>query len=350
MRAALYFPHTEVQNEKLLRTSLLLWDTVEYIVPDPEYRPYYEDRSMAKAIELIGKRHHPDESEKQEAHKVIEEFATRPLPEPFYYMNLGGSYGEPYEIYPQKFMPETFDLLRQLQLTSHPLANADYPFSSAAGLSLMSILADCCAGETRARITDQGLAYATLSNLLVDEKKWDDGSTYDRIVPISMRLLNVADIPLEKLIAFREREKIESSGHTLTALRHNYVKQIETFAADIVKYDRESDRSERVRVFESDMQNDLKALSQELWRAKVDVALSKEAMVTVLATVTAAVAATVGAIHGLPLEVPTAASLSGVPITVGGGLSVANKFAASRQATMQKHPMAYLYELSHRAR
>jgi hypothetical protein len=348
MRSALYFPHTEVQSEKLLRTSLLLWDTVEYIVPDPHYPPYYQDPSMTKAIELIGKAHYPDESEKQEAHNVIEEFATRSLPEPFYYMNLGASY-EPYEIYPQKFMPETWELLRHVQLTSHPLANADYPLSSAAGLSLMSILADCCAGETHARITDQGLAYATLGNLLVDEKKPDDGSAYDRLVPISMRLLNIADIPLENLIAFREREQKESSGHTLTALRHNYVKQIETFAADIVKYNRERDRSERVRVFESDMQNDLKALSQELWRAKVDVALSKEAMVTVLATVTAAVAATVGAIHGLPLEIPTAASLSGVPITVGGGLSVANKFAASRQATMQKHPMAYLYELGHRA-
>ena len=283
----------------------------------------------------------------QEAHRVIGVSSlTRPLPEPFYYVNRSRLYEEPYEIYPQKFMPETWDLLKQLQLTSNPLANTDYPLSRAAGLSLMSILADCCAGETRARITDQGLAYATLGNLLVDEKKRDGGSAYDRLVPISMKLLDVADVPLEKLIAFREREEKESSGHTLTALRHNYVKQIETFAADIARYDRESDRNERARVFESDMQKDLKALSQELWRAKVDVVLSREAMVTVLATVTAAVAATVGAIHGLPLEIPTAASLSGVPITVGGGLSVANKFATSRQATLQKHPMAYLYELS----
>lgn len=38
----------------------------------------------------------------------------------------------------------------------NPRANDDYPLAEAAGLSIMSILADCCAGETRARITDQG--------------------------------------------------------------------------------------------------------------------------------------------------------------------------------------------------
>lgn len=342
MRAALYFPHTEIRSEQLVRTSLLLWDTVDYIAPYDGYVAQYTDRMVAKAMDLIGRRHCPNDDEKKEAHAVIEEFATRALPAPFYYRRTNQEAFEDYEMWPQKLMYETWDLLRNLQLAGNPLANADYPLSQSAGLSLMSILAECCAGETRARITDQGIAYATLTNLLVDDTQQHAGAPYEFIVPLTLKLLDISKIPLEKLIAFREREEKESGGHTLTILRHNYLKLIEGYAVEVSKMTRKNDREERSRQFESDMRVDLKHLSQELWGAKVDVIFSKEAVVSVLAAVTAAV----GVVHGVPLAIPAATSIAGGAITVGGSVLIGNKYLASRRATMQKHPMAYLYELS----
>jgi hypothetical protein len=233
------------------------------------------------------------------------------------------------------------ELVRAM-VAGNPLANADYPLSEPAGLSLMAILAECCAGETRARITDQGLAYATLSNLLVDDEQPHPGAVYESIVPLTLKLLDIANIPLERLIAYRQREANEPGGYTLTALRHNYLKSIEGFAAEISKMSRKNDREERSRQFESDMRGDLKHLSQELWGAKVEVIFSKEAVASVLAVVTAAV----GAIHGTPLAIPAAATIAGGVVTVGGSVLAGNKYVTSRRATMQKHPMAYLYELS----
>ncbi len=341
MRSALYYPHTEIRSKRLLKTSMLLWDNLHFIVPYSNYLPSYSNKLMAEAIELIGVRRAPNAVEKRQTHEIVEEFATRKLPEPFYYLpTTDGSY-EDYEMYPQKLLHETWDMLRRLQLTSDPRANSDYPLSRPTGLSIMSILADCCAGETLARVTDQGLAYATLTNLQVDDMANEGSDTYDTLVPMTLGLLDISDIPLENLIAFRKREEKEVNGHTLTALRHNYLKQVEDYAIDLPKFTKKKDKEERMRTFETDMRKDLKHLAEELWRSKVDVTFSKEAVVSVLAAVTMAA----GALHGLPLEIPAAFTFAGLPITVGGGISATNRYATARHATLQKHPMAYLYEL-----
>src|SRR5690349_10873039 len=105
MRSALYYPHTEIQSENLLKSSLLLWDRLEFIVPDPEYKPWYSNPMMERAVELFGVNRYPSARDKKLAHDHVEELATRPLPEPFFYRT---SIFEPYEIYPQKFMEETW--------------------------------------------------------------------------------------------------------------------------------------------------------------------------------------------------------------------------------------------------
>ena len=77
MRSALYYPHTEVKSSSLLKTSLLLWDKLQYIVPSPEYEPYYEDPLVKEAIGLIGEAHFPTAQEKEEAHSQIESLVKR---------------------------------------------------------------------------------------------------------------------------------------------------------------------------------------------------------------------------------------------------------------------------------
>jgi hypothetical protein len=77
MRSALYYPHTEVENAGLLKTALLLWDQLEFIVPYPEYEFSYQDRLVAEAVELVGVKHSPSDEEKKQAHEYIEDFVTQ---------------------------------------------------------------------------------------------------------------------------------------------------------------------------------------------------------------------------------------------------------------------------------
>jgi hypothetical protein len=167
MRSALYYPHTEIRSESLMKSSLMLWDRVHVIVPFDHYEPHYDSPTSQKCFELIGKCHHPTQDEKRRAHDLVEDFATRRLPDSFSYISVQ-SPNEIYEVYPQKLLPETWDILQTAHLAGAPLENADYPTAGPTGLSLMSLLADCCAGDTLARITDRSAAYASLSGLLTE--------------------------------------------------------------------------------------------------------------------------------------------------------------------------------------
>lgn len=55
MRSALYYPYTSIDSEALIRTSLLLWDHVQIMVPWDGFLPNYANRDHARAIELIGR-------------------------------------------------------------------------------------------------------------------------------------------------------------------------------------------------------------------------------------------------------------------------------------------------------
>src|ERR1041385_3205757 len=150
MLSALYYPHTtlstnDVTGIRILKRALLMWDHLEFIVPFPKFKGHYSDPLVAEAIEVIGKNRCPNEEEKRDAHERIEELITRPqLPEVFLYQGT-----DPYEVYPQKFLPETWELLLESKHAGELLPNADYPVSNQLGLTIMAILADCVAGETR---------------------------------------------------------------------------------------------------------------------------------------------------------------------------------------------------------
>jgi hypothetical protein len=81
MYTSLYYPHTKIQTEGLMKTALLLWDRVEYIcpmefVPDP-----YDDKVMAEAAELITEQHIPSAAEKEETHEVVKRLLSKRLPD-----------------------------------------------------------------------------------------------------------------------------------------------------------------------------------------------------------------------------------------------------------------------------
>jgi hypothetical protein len=347
MRSALYYPHTEFPeqgSEALLKRALLMWDNVEFVVPDPNYTPSYEDKVIAEAIEIIGRKHPPTEREKRAVHEEVEELVTRPnLPEVFKYSS---SSNDPYEVYPQKLDERTWTVLADAGFAGRYLtSSSDYPLTPAMGLTLMSILADKCAGETAARITDLPLAYANIAGLLQGTSGNDSESQPDeireRVVAVTLNLLNLENVSLASLIDLRRREAKES-GHSLEDLRHGYVDRIETFltllSANAAYTDTDITRLEEE--FAREMSSDLARLKDELRLQVADVLTSKELVAIVLT----AAAGAVSALLGVPWLVTGVVTASNAPMVIGGILNNWGKSQKMRAEIMRKHPMAYLYE------
>jgi hypothetical protein len=214
MRSALYFPHTTIDDQSIVKTALLLWDKIEFITPCEEYRPYYANPVIERAMEIVGAARVPTELEKKEAHGHVEELLDRLLPPQFYVPK--NPIQADYEIYPQKFLLKTWEMLSRSRMVGAVQSNEDYPLSETAGLTLMSILADCCAGTTRCRVTDRGAAYATLSGLIGDDLQSVRGdprpATQQQIVAVALDVIDVQSLDLNTLIAFREREAKEGGS------------------------------------------------------------------------------------------------------------------------------------------
>lgn len=345
MRSAVYYPYTSIDNIMLAKSALLLWDKLEFIVPWPGFNHQYQGE-IAEAMKLIGIERYPTDEEKKEAHDHLEEIFTRPLPDIFHYeINARGSWDD-YEIYPQKLLAGTWEMLERLKVAGAPLQNADRPLSEPAGLTVMSVIADCCAGTTRSRVTDQGAAYATLSKILSGSSKDEikvPVEAEDQLVPITLEVIDFSTIPLSKLIAFRDKEN-GKDGLQYRELRYRYVDGLEKYVRQLTTAKGKVSDLEQIKEdFKNDMRIDLQNLEGELRSAKRDVAFSKDVMVTALAA-----AGTVAA-AAFSLVVPVVGTLTllGAPATVAGVAGVANKFYAARRGILQKHPMAYMYELAH---
>jgi hypothetical protein len=190
-------------------------------------------------------------------------------------------------------------------------------------------------------VTDRGIAYASLSNLSVGKPDSYDGEL-EQIVSLNLSTLNLSEIPLNKLIAFREREARES-GHNLTALRHRYLQKLEEHISLMVDTRGDSrDREELERQFAEDSQRDIRDLRSEMHLARSDAILSS----TLFATVAAAAGTVALAAVGAPIHIPDVFSATGGFVTIGGAFaSGVNRFARSRRQIMRGNPMAYLYEL-----
>lgn len=341
MRAALYYPHTDVEDLGIVKSALLMWDRLEHITPTAEYRSHYSDMGIAKAMELIGKPHVPSAAEMAEAHDRVVEMIESKVP-PEFYLKQKRTRGL-YEMYPQKLLPKTWEELRKASMAGRLRANGDYPFMEPAGLTIMSILADCCAGQSKARVTDRGDAYASINSLLVDGPL-SATSSYDAaegLVPFALQVANLDGFDLNDLIDFRVREEKER-GHTLRDLRHRYVDNMSKYLDRIRKEARsQSDVVEIRYQYFDDMRIDLAHLKAEISGARREAVLSKEVLVTLVGGVALLAAVTGGA----PVELPSVVAPTGALVTLGGLIGVGNKYATARRSILLKHPMAYLYEL-----
>lgn len=349
LRSALYYPHTRLRfadpgiTRRLLKRALLLWDELKFIVPYPEYRFQYGSRSVSEAVELVGRYHYPSELEKERTHAAIEELVTRPsLPAVFYYR--GGD--DSFDVYPQKFLRETWNLLEHTRV-AHPRREGEKQFvSTQAGLCIMALLADVCAGSALTRVTDRAQAYAALGGFLFD-KDCDapsDGATasaHERLVGLTAQVVDVDSLTLKQLIQLRKKE-MGQKGRNYTDLRHRYLQRIEDHLKEVTQNPKLtlSDYGELERQFRQDMEVDLATLRKELRAELRATVYSKEIFFALIG----ASCVTAAALFGKPLPMRGVLNWDGVIVTVGGILGARNKFLKARADLLRRHPMAYLYE------
>lgn len=351
MPTALYYPHTQIRDELFLKHALLVWDKVEFISPR---RHFFFDESLStrhrEALELLCVSHVPSERERAIAHARIVNLLKDGVPSWLVTTTVPDSiregrkvrefYGADYGIYPEKLDRKTWELLSAAGLVKLSGRDFDYYTRPLAGLYLMSLLAEACAGD-HDRITDRTEAYAFLGRLFAAEagakplasSKSARGKNLERLVTVSTKALNADDIPLKNILAMRKRES-GTQGHDYRAFRQKYAKRLSETAEQIGKLDSKGDPQEIEDQFAQDMKDDLASLREELAVAKTKLLLSKE----VGATVIVSAAAMLEPISGIAL-------LSGALKTVAGGALVTDlmNFVGNYKKALKDHPMSWLY-------
>jgi hypothetical protein len=340
MRSAVYYPHTKIKSPDLLKRCLMLWDRVKVIVPWDAYQIHYDSRVEQEAFELIGLPHYPTQAERKATHEMVRDFVKRPLPFAFSSRSIQDP-NEIYEVYPQKLLPKTWELLKNAGLaldTKVMRSRSTYLAAEPTGLALMSLLADCCAGETFARITDRSAAYASLAGLLTDPQQAEQDNA-EVLVPITMAIANVEALPLTKWLDLRRREESAPDGAAIRELRHRFLAKLEEHARNLA-YNQISDREEIKRQFTQDMEDDYRDLKEALKLEGTQILASKEILVAVLAGV-----ATLGLIGGrVTVPMPDVFTSTGTAVTIGGLFGSRAKFINARRKVLKEHPMAYFYE------
>lgn len=334
MRSAFYYPRTQVQSRPLMQSSLLLWDRLYTIVPSSNYRPDYRGRpDMAEAWELVGTPHVPTQLQKSRAHSAIETTLRAGLSPNLYYADRVDHPDDTYEVWPEKFSRETWELLREHRVTARPLLNGDYPFTQEGGLLVMAKLADACAGLKFARVTDRLMAYGLIGS---GDKR--PGMETD-VIPIALDLIDASSIPLANLVKLRKREQSERNGADYTKLRHNYANLFQSQIKALSEASDQFERDELIRQFRSDMEFDLKDLRRELGLNKISFYLKPAVL---------AIGAGASFYSGSP-NLAAALAVMGfgeIASKVAEFLNAGLNFNQKQRELMLKHPMAYMYALS----
>lgn len=293
MLVALYYPHTVIRSKNLLKTALLLWDSVECIVPRSNWRieTPFKEKSYNEATELIVRPHVPNQQQRNYANTEVKNFLQEQGSEFFLQNALRNRYNRKFLVYPEKFLRTTWHLLEKHGLARWDHISRDYGVPPALGLLMMSFLADACAGTQRQKVTDRVLAYS----LLERAKATLVGAPYvegldasqvapelNRLVTLSLRVLDGRSIPIKKLLAFRKREAKGKSAD-YRRLRLNYLENLKKYVDRMLKEAKtKADVKEIERQFKEDMREDLYNLKRELNIASVEPLFSKEMLLTAL--------------------------------------------------------------------
>lgn len=343
--SALYYPHTHFTDQNLIKNSLLLWDKVSYIVPTENWmRTSFSEKVYNEALDILAEPIVPADEEKKQVHERVAGLIKIGIPKG---MRLEAArskeHAATYPVYPEKLGEETWNLLREESLAEFDWRDEDYHMNPYFGLMIMSLLADACAGKTRTKITDRAEAYSMLQQYLTAElggeyvvtKETDNiTSAYQKLINLSVKVLNTDEIPIENLVAMRQQE-IKSHSQDYRNLRLNYLQKIESYvnllsANDLSKRDINDIQNQ----FELEMQSLVVELSEALMIRNRKLMLSKYVLM--------AVCVAAGSLLHLNIPPEYLAEVSGV-VGVGSFVNDVAQYRSDRKEALRKNAMSWLY-------
>ena len=358
---AIYYPHTAVREEKFLKHSLLYWDEIEYISPFPNFNhlPRYPGADL-KALAAFVKPRVPTEKEKKKAHGEIMKLIEGDLPA-WLKVDRGvvdAAEHEAYFMFRDKLLPETWKELEKrgiVHFKKHGHLD-DYVSHTYLGLTLMAILARCCAGSLKHTITDQSDAYASFLKHLeflsgsdgtspldpasrATFERWlgvlrtKDPQTKDAerrsLVSITLDVIDAGALSVKTLIRMRTDKTAFAAD-----LRNNYAKAIEEYVEKLSAPNLdETDAGSLREEFRKVMKRDRDKLYEELAPVAKKTLLSKEVAIAITA----------------PLVGAAVLQSSGIGTLTGGAFAVRalgelyTTYQSNRDAVFARHPMAFVY-------
>jgi hypothetical protein len=343
MPKALYFPHTDIRNEIILKNALLLWDQVETIVPHAHWSPWRSSNKVFNdAVDLIVRPRVPASDEMTQAHRAIV-----PLVESGVLLTLvekasRGRAHRIYPIYPEKFLDRTWHMLRHQGFAEWMSNISDYGVPPVVGFLMMSILADACAGTQVQRITDRRDAYSWISrhhaaglgsSFVTGFDVSQVTPAYDRLATICLGVLDARSLPLKKLVAMRKREE-RSPKSGLRAMRRVYLTALQTHVEKISKVKTKRDVAELENEFKVQMEQDLADLKTELGLASLKGLFSKEVALSALILG----GSLVSPIVGLTTLASTLGGVGVIPLA-----KAAIDLHGARREILRKHAMSWLF-------
>lgn len=346
MLKALYYPHTDISNPVIIKNSLLLWDFIETIVPHPDWMPqrFRNNRLLNEAVDLVVRSRVPTETERRSAHNSLEQLLLNGLLPPSLIQESKRLWGSAeFLVYPEKFLHNTWHMFEQGGLAHWDSSASNYLVPPAVGFIMMSILADFCAGSQVQKVTDRVEAYAWISkhNAKILGCQYITGldvsqvaPAYDRLVTLSLEVLDGRQVPLRRLLDFRKRE-LRSQGADYSAMRRHYFNALRLCLERIGKEARsENDVLEIEQQFKEEMKQDYKDLRKELGQISMKTLLSTKIGVSALILGGRLIAPILG-VTSLPDDVE---GIGIIPL-----LKAAIEYHGARRDALRRHTMSWLF-------
>lgn len=345
MLKALYYPYTDISSPVIIKNALLLWDCVETIVPYHDWRTRRPsaNRLFREAVNLVVRPHVPSTLEQRSAHDSLRQLLRHGLPQSLIEQSPPAWTRTQFPIYPEKFLEQTWHMLEHRSMAHWVAVASRYGVPPAIGFLIMSLLADACAGSQIQKITDRVEAYSWITERYARVlgypyvSKLDVSQVapaFDRLVSISLEVLDVREIPLRKLVDFRKRE-LRYGGTDYSAMRRRYFSTLQAHLQRIGKEaTTEADVRELERQFKEDIKQDLADLKAELGLASVRALLSKEIAMSALALAGSLMAP----IAGVTSLATTVKGIGIIPL-----LKAAVEYRGARREILRRHSMSWLF-------
>lgn len=326
MQSALYYPFTGPKSELFLKTSLFLWDTLDFIVPWRGFQPSTDIAHGNEAIEILGQNYVPTDEDKKKLHEELLDVCARPIPESFNFP-LENPHSA-YDFYPQKMLDETWQMLQESNLARTVMRDGRVARASTGplfGYYVMSLLAVCCADNRKRLITDEVDPYHALANLLGDA----DSTTapaevenwHGRLVAMTLDGPDFSKVSLADLVRLRRRE-----DNLLKELRRSFTRRLDSTVNDIRQHAKNPNiLRDIVRDYTGAMEDDLIELKRALRMSAESLLLSKEFGLAIVAFFSSVLG-------------PIAGGL----ITVCGLKKGLTEYRGRRQKILREHPSAWV--------